>query len=141
MPQHPGEQHIRGEMMKAINDHFSSAELMIDGVSYTFDWAYPAMPGQAHGLCVLAPDGTEVARYHLSANAMKVPVPVAKPEPEWVAGAWLDVRAGYCVKDPSGSNWEVISVSANTVTIAQGDKSYEFTPRPDQPVTYLKGCV
>lgn len=141
MPKHPGETHVRGEMMKAVNDHFSSAELMIDGVSYTFDWSYPTMPGHGHELAVLAPDGAEVARYRLSVNAVKIAVPTPAGQPEWVEGTWADVCEGYCVRDPAGSTWEVIKADNSSVTIQRGEKSYEFTPGFNQPVTYLKGCV
>jgi len=140
---HPGEQHIHGEMMSAITDHFNAATLLVDGVPFTFDWT-PGLPGSLV-LTVHTATGEEVARYRIRLSAERIgsprPVTTVQPaEPAWISGTWADVISGDEVRDPSDKMWQVAR-NDGEVTITSGTDSYTFTPAAADAVTYRRGSV
>lgn len=155
---HPGEQHIRGEMVKAVMDHFNAATILVDGVPFTFDWTEGSVNGL--GLTVHNAAGEEVARYRVKVSAEKVgsprpiattPAPALEPEleptpepvtsiqleePSPIKGMWGNVTTGCTVVDDSGKHWSV-KRDGDEVTISCGDESYTFSPTVTDPVKYL----
>lgn len=148
---HPGEQHIRGEMMTAIHDHFNDLAITVDGVPYAVEIYSEGAHGSA--VTVTHPSGEVVAQYRLKVSAEKVSAPKVAPVPEpviptpapeptppaspsWSDGAWREVASGCLVIDEAGKVWEVTRQDTRTVTITCGDESYTFTPGADDAVKY-----
>lgn len=105
---HPGEQHIRGEMMTAIFDHFNDLAITVDGVPYVVDIYGGVLSGPT--ITVTHPNGAVVAQYRIKMSAERISPPksgspkaAAVPEPELCdickvsPMATHDADRGYCV--------------------------------------------